>query len=495
MGVVDNFESIRSKTVVVVGIGGIGSVASEMLVRCGIGKLILFDYDVVEAANMNRLFYRPSQQGSSKVDAAKDTLNSINPDVSIEAHNADITQVDAYPLFTSSVQEGGLRGERVDLVLSCVDNYGARITVNSICTRLNQPWMESGVSEDAVSGHIQFMLPGRTACFQCLPPLAVAAGMDERTIKRNGVCTASLPTTMSIIAGFLVHNVLKYLLHFGQIAYYQGYLSQTNYFPSCVYYPNPECVNADCRRLQEEFKGKWKPDVWKPKAEEKAVEEENEWGITVEESGCEGECKEECEGECKEECKEERKEGEECEKRKEGEECEKCKEGEESEGGCEKECNGECKENCKEESKESEGGYEKECVEEDKEGDGECKEEREEECKEDNNDCQECDGNDCEGEEENVCLIATRRYQEATRRYQKATKRYEAITREYQEKTNRYDSITREYQEQTNQYDSLTKHRDTNHPISFHQYPTNPDDHPTTQSPSPNTYPNDTTLA
>lgn len=288
----------------VVGIGGIGSVASEMLVRCGIGKLILFDYDVVEAANMNRLFYRPSQQGSSKVDAAKDTLNVVlgfalicspliptcllKPTMQISRKISfllcmvihSLTSLDAYPLFTSSIQEGGLRGERVDLVLSCVDNYGARITVNSICTRLNQPWMESGVSEDAVSGHIQFMLPGRTACFQCLPPLAVAAGMDERTIKRNGVCTASLPTTMSIIAGFLVHNVLKYLIHFGQIAYYQGYLSQTNYFPSCVYYPNPECVNADCRRLQEEFKGKWKPDVWKPKAEEKAVEEENEWGIT-----------------------------------------------------------------------------------------------------------------------------------------------------------------------------------------------------------------------
>jgi ubiquitin-like modifier-activating enzyme 5 len=41
--------------VVVVGLGGIGSVAAEMLTRCGIGKLHLFDYDTVEIANMNRL--------------------------------------------------------------------------------------------------------------------------------------------------------------------------------------------------------------------------------------------------------------------------------------------------------------------------------------------------------------------------------------------------------------------------------------------------------
>ena len=38
----------------VVGIGGVGSVAAEMLTRCGIGKLLLFDYDKVELANMNR---------------------------------------------------------------------------------------------------------------------------------------------------------------------------------------------------------------------------------------------------------------------------------------------------------------------------------------------------------------------------------------------------------------------------------------------------------
>lgn len=70
-----NYESIRSKTVLIVGIGGVGSVTAEMLSRCGIGKMILFDYDIVEAANMNRLFYLPAQCGLSKVDAAKATLH------------------------------------------------------------------------------------------------------------------------------------------------------------------------------------------------------------------------------------------------------------------------------------------------------------------------------------------------------------------------------------------------------------------------------------
>lgn len=61
---------------------------------------------------------------------------------------------------TSSLKKGP-----VDLVLSCVDNFEARMAINTACNELNQKWFESGVSENAVSGHIQFVVPGETACF------------------------------------------------------------------------------------------------------------------------------------------------------------------------------------------------------------------------------------------------------------------------------------------------------------------------------------------
>ena len=47
MGVVENYDKIKSFTVLIVGVGGVGSVVAEMLTRCGIGKLILYDYDNV----------------------------------------------------------------------------------------------------------------------------------------------------------------------------------------------------------------------------------------------------------------------------------------------------------------------------------------------------------------------------------------------------------------------------------------------------------------
>lgn len=54
MGVVENYEDITKHTVLLVGVGGVGSVCAEMLTRMGIGKLVLYDYDKVELANMNR---------------------------------------------------------------------------------------------------------------------------------------------------------------------------------------------------------------------------------------------------------------------------------------------------------------------------------------------------------------------------------------------------------------------------------------------------------
>uniref|UniRef100_A0A0N5AA59 Ubiquitin-like modifier-activating enzyme 5 n=1 Tax=Syphacia muris TaxID=451379 RepID=A0A0N5AA59_9BILA len=251
MHIVKNYENIRQKSVVVVGIGGVGSVAAEMLTRCGIGKLLLFDYDKVELANMNRLFYQPNQSGLSKVEAACGT--AINPDVDIEIYNMNITTVDNYKVFTEKIRNGGLNDGKVDLVLSCVDNFEARMTINTACNEENQVWMESGVSENAVSGHIQYIEPGRTACFACTPPLIVASNIDERTLKREGVCAASLPTTMAVVAGFLVQNALKYLLEFGEVSPYVGYNALCDFFPRQELLPNPHCGDRYCKQRQEEY--------------------------------------------------------------------------------------------------------------------------------------------------------------------------------------------------------------------------------------------------
>jgi len=121
-------------------------------------------------AGVLRLFFRPEQAGLTKTEAARATLGAINPDVQFEVYNYNITTVQNYEDFVQRLAKGSVGHlGKVDLVLCCVDNYEARMTVNQACLELEQIWIESGVSEDAVSGHVQLVIPGETACFAVRP--------------------------------------------------------------------------------------------------------------------------------------------------------------------------------------------------------------------------------------------------------------------------------------------------------------------------------------
>ena len=84
----------------------------------------------------------------------------------------------------------------------------------------------------------------------------VASGIDEKTLKRDGVCAASLPTTMGVVAGFLVQNTLKRLLNFGEVSEYLGYNAMLDFFPKMPVRPNPDCDEYHCLQRQKEHREK-----------------------------------------------------------------------------------------------------------------------------------------------------------------------------------------------------------------------------------------------
>ncbi|KAK1294546.1 Ubiquitin-like modifier-activating enzyme 5 [Acorus calamus] len=229
--------------------------------------------------------------GMTKTDAAVQTLKDINPDVVLESYSLNITTVKGFEVFMESLTNKNFHGSGVDLVLSCVDNYEARMVVNQACNELKQTWMESGVSEDAVSGHIQLLIPGETACFACAPPLVVASGVDERTLKREGVCAASLPTTMNnLFDAHLIVVETSYNKDDDDNHINQGYNALKDYFPTMEMRPNPQCSNLACLERQKEY------DLAKPAREAAAkakmeaesssmieypVHIDNEWNISV----------------------------------------------------------------------------------------------------------------------------------------------------------------------------------------------------------------------
>ena len=100
---------------------------------------------------MNRLFFRPEQSGLTKTDAAAQTLSGINPDVQLESYTMNITTIDGFEAFKSSICDKDGKS-RVDMVLSCVDNYEARMTVNQVSIIEYDPHFAYGLCLHGMSG-------------------------------------------------------------------------------------------------------------------------------------------------------------------------------------------------------------------------------------------------------------------------------------------------------------------------------------------------------
>ena len=84
----DNLKKIRNTTVLLVGVGGVGGYAMESLIRSGIENIILIDFDKIEPSNLNRQIISNNKNiGTSKVDAAKDRILSINPNCTVSTEN------------------------------------------------------------------------------------------------------------------------------------------------------------------------------------------------------------------------------------------------------------------------------------------------------------------------------------------------------------------------------------------------------------------------
>jgi sulfur carrier protein ThiS adenylyltransferase len=95
----ENLAIIQKVRVGIAGAGGLGSNCALFLVRCGFNKFRIVDSDIVEIGNLNRQFYFAEQVGMSKVEALRDNLLMINPDLEIEFLTERIKQDNVKPLF------------------------------------------------------------------------------------------------------------------------------------------------------------------------------------------------------------------------------------------------------------------------------------------------------------------------------------------------------------------------------------------------------------
>ncbi len=120
----EGMDKLKNSVVAIFGIGGVGSFAAEALCRCGIGNLVLIDYDDVCITNINRQIHSTMNTiGMPKVEAMSERLLSINPDVNItlykELYNEETSSFLLKPEYDYTVDAIDMVSSKIDLVQKC----------------------------------------------------------------------------------------------------------------------------------------------------------------------------------------------------------------------------------------------------------------------------------------------------------------------------------------------------------------------------------------
>jgi molybdopterin-synthase adenylyltransferase len=189
-------QKLLGSKAVIVGMGALGTVISNHLVRSGVGHVRIIDRDLVELSNLQRqMLYDEddAREGLPKVIAAEKKLTKINSEVKVEPIIADLTLDNAEELLSG-----------FDVMIDGTDNFMARYLINDVAIKHGIPWVYGG----AVSSRGMFAVikPGETPCYRCLFP-TVPAGLGE-TCDSIGVLS---PIT-DIIGSFEAVEALKLLV-------------------------------------------------------------------------------------------------------------------------------------------------------------------------------------------------------------------------------------------------------------------------------------------
>ncbi len=127
-------EILKNKTVLVVGIGGVGSFCVEALARTGIGHLILVDKDKVESSNINRQLLATTETiDQVKVIVMKKRIQTLNPEC----------KVDMYDCFYDCLMDEKIFSQKIDFVIDCIDSIKSKQDLAMACIQRDIPFLSS----------------------------------------------------------------------------------------------------------------------------------------------------------------------------------------------------------------------------------------------------------------------------------------------------------------------------------------------------------------
>ena len=185
-------EVLKNSSVIIIGAGGLGSNLANILVRSGIGKVVIVDDDTVDITNLHRqTVFDENDIGKYKSKVLEEKLRNVNNEVEIDGI---VKKIDA-----SNIES---LVKKFDIILDGTDDMKTRFIINEAAVKNNIPWIYTGVHSTYCI--VKGIIPGKTACLRCfidkIPP-----NLDP---ERDGILS-NLP---SIAASIEATETLRILL-------------------------------------------------------------------------------------------------------------------------------------------------------------------------------------------------------------------------------------------------------------------------------------------
>jgi len=191
--------SLLDAKVLLLGAGGLGSPAAMYLAAAGIGTLGIVDMDVVDESNLQRqILHNVDSVGARKVDSAKETINSLNPDVNVVTYDARLSSENILDVL-----------EGYDVVVDGADNFPSRYLLNDASVKLGIPVVHGSIFQ--FEGQVTVFDPRDGVTYRDMQPEAPS----ENTVP-NCAEAGVLGVLPGIVGSMQALETIKLILNIGE---------------------------------------------------------------------------------------------------------------------------------------------------------------------------------------------------------------------------------------------------------------------------------------
>ena len=184
----------------IIGAGGLGAPAAMYLAAAGVGTIGIADADEVDLSNLQRqIIHATKDLGKPKVQSAKETMNDLNPDVTVNTYHTFVTSGNIREIIRD-----------YDFIIDGTDNFPAKFLINDACVMEKKPFSHAGIIR--FKGQLMTYVPGEGPCYRCVfrdPPPKDAVP----TCKQAGVVGAM----GGVIGSLQAMEAIKFIVGKGQL--------------------------------------------------------------------------------------------------------------------------------------------------------------------------------------------------------------------------------------------------------------------------------------